>query len=59
VHVPVIPPPKHPVGRARRSHRAAGAHLRVADRITAFAGSTPVGRDRWPTLSRTREEAAP
>ena len=31
----------HPVVSAHRAHRAADAQLRIADAITAFAGSMP------------------
>ncbi len=34
--------PTHPVTQAMRAHRAADLQLKVADRITAFAGSMPL-----------------
>lgn len=33
--------PRHPVVRAQQKHRAARVQLRIADAITAFAGSMP------------------
>jgi uncharacterized membrane protein len=36
-----VPPPRHPVVTAQHAQRAADAQLRVADAITAFAGSMP------------------
>jgi uncharacterized membrane protein len=56
----------HPVVAAHRAHRAADAQLRIADAITAFAGSMPfvylhavlftlwmlfVEADPWPKLT--------
>jgi uncharacterized membrane protein len=61
---PVVP--HHPVVVAHKAHRAADAQLRVADAITAFAGSMPfvyihaaafalwmlfVESDPWPKLT--------
>lgn len=57
---------EHPVVLAHRAHRAADLQLRIADRITAFAGSMPfvylhaalfglwmlfVEHNPWPTLT--------
>ena len=59
-------PRRHPVVLAHQEHRAADAQLRVADTITAFAGSMPfvyvhivafviwmlfVESNPWPTLT--------
>ena len=61
-----VAPPRHPVTRAMLARRAADLQLRVADRITAFAGSMPfvylhavafaiwmIGLEHspWPTLT--------
>ncbi len=58
--------PTHPVTEALRAHRAASLQLKVADRITAFAGSMPFvylhaavfalwmivfEKSPWPTLT--------
>ena len=58
--------PQHPVVLAEQARRAADAQLRIADRITAFAGSMPfvyihvvvfagwmlfVESSPWPTLT--------
>jgi uncharacterized membrane protein len=58
--------PQHPVVAAQRAHRAAHLQLRIADTITAFAGSMPfvyvhavgfalwmlfVETDPWPKLT--------
>jgi uncharacterized membrane protein len=40
-HRPLIPPRQHPVVVEHAAKRAARLQLRVADRITAFAGSMP------------------
>jgi uncharacterized membrane protein len=62
------PLPQHPVVLAHREHRAADTQLRVADAITAFAGSMKfvyvhiaafviwmlfVESNPWPTLTLT------
>jgi uncharacterized membrane protein len=39
VHPPTIDNARHPVVRAQLRHRSENLQLRVADRITAFAGS--------------------
>jgi uncharacterized membrane protein len=63
VHVPLIPRPQHPVVSAQRSRRTADAQLRIADRITAFAGSMTfvylhaAGFDG--ASGQTRQEMAP
>jgi uncharacterized membrane protein len=59
-------PPHHPVVMALGTHRTESLQLRVADKITAFAGSMPfvylhalvfvvwmlaVEKDPWPTLT--------
>ena len=63
---PDPPQPHHPVVVAHREHRAADLQLRIADAITAFAGSMPfvyihavafaiwmvvVESDPWPKLT--------
>ncbi len=65
-HRPRIPPLHHPVVVEHAAKRAADLQLRVADRITAFAGSMPfvyvhivvftmwmlfVESDPWPRLT--------
>jgi len=59
-------PPAHPVSQAMMAHRAADLQLKIADRITAFAGSMPFvylhaavfavwmilfEKSPWPTLT--------
>jgi uncharacterized membrane protein len=39
VNVDLVKTPRHPVNLAKEAQRAANLQLRVADRITAFAGS--------------------
>jgi len=61
-----VPHPEHPVVMKLRSKRAADAQLRIADAITAFAGSMPfvyvhivvfaawmllIENSPWPTLT--------
>jgi len=61
-----VPHPEHPVVQKLRSKRAADAQLRIADAITAFAGSMPfvyvhivvfaawmllIENSPWPTLT--------
>jgi uncharacterized membrane protein len=65
-HTPQSPPPRHPVVLAHQAQRAANLQLRIADAITAFAGSMTfvylhavlfavwmllVESDPWPKLT--------
>jgi uncharacterized membrane protein len=66
VNVDLVKTPRHPVNLAKEAQRAANLQLRVADRITAFAGSMPfvyihalvftvwmlfIESKPWPTLT--------
>jgi uncharacterized membrane protein len=66
MHAPTLTSARHPVVRAQLLHRSNDLQLRVADKITAFAGSMPfvylhaaffalwmifVEGNPWPTLT--------
>jgi uncharacterized membrane protein len=66
VQPPTLENARHPVVRAQLLHRTADVQLRIADRITSFAGSLPfvylhaigftcwmlfIENDPWPTLT--------
>lgn len=66
MNVDLVKTPRHPVNLAKEAQRAANLQLRVADRITAFAGSMPfvyihalvftvwmlfIESKPWPTLT--------